>query len=197
MLTRLHSAEFEVTDFNPTVAEDAIQGGRFDGTPEDEYSFLYAASDDATAVSELLLRDIPSDDRGVRVLLTTRLQGLRIGWLRTSQELQLVSLRSGTDLAAIGQDPWLTTASADEYEMTRLWGAAIRGSAPWAHGLTWRSRREPEGFAYILFGDRCPEAFLEEAVRGTPLQLTERNLESGFGGLYLDEILSRYRVTLM
>ena len=58
VLTRLHSAQFGVTDFNPTVAQDAIQGGRFDGTPEDEYTFLYAASDDATAVAEALLRDI-------------------------------------------------------------------------------------------------------------------------------------------
>ena len=197
VLTRLHSAEFEVTDFNPTVAEDAIQGGRFDATPEDEYAFLYAAGDDATAVSEALLRDIPGDDRGMRALLTTRLHGVRIGWIRTSQELQLVSLRSGTDLAAIGQNPWLTTASADEYGMTRLWASAIREWAPWAQGLTWRSRREPEGFAYILFADRCPVRCLEEAVRGMPLQLAERNIGSGFGRLYVDEILTRYRVSLM
>ena len=197
MLTRLHSAQFGVTDFNPTVARGVFAGGRFDATPEDEYAFLYAAGDDATAVSEALLRDIPIDERGARLLPASRLSGLRIGWLRTTRALQLVSLRSGADLAAVGQDPWLTTASADEYEMTRRWAAAIRGWAPWAQGLTWRSRREPEGFAYILFGDRCPDACLEEAVRGTPLQLTERNIESGFGRLYVDEILTRYRVTLM
>ncbi len=197
MLTRLHSAEFEVTDFNPTVAEDAIQGGRFDGTPEDEYTFLYAASDDATAVSEALLRDIQSDDRGVRALLTTRLHGLRIGWLRTSHELQLVSLRSGADLAAVGQDPWLTTASADQYEMTRRWATAIRGWAPWGQGLTWRSRREPEGFAFVLFGDRCREGSLEEAADGLPLRLGERNLAPGSGRIYIEELLARYRVVLM
>ena len=197
MLTRLHSAEFDVTDFNPTPAEDPIQGGRFDGTPEDEYAFLYAASDDTTAVSEALLRDIPTDERGARSLLTTRLRRRRFGWLRTTCELQLVNLRSGVDLAALGQDTWLTTAPASEYGITRRWAVAIRDWAPWAQGFTWRSRREPDGFAYVLFDDRGAGMCLEEAVEGMPLRLDERDLYSGFGRLYLEELLGRYRVTLV
>ena len=72
------------------------------------YSFLYAADDDATAVSEVLLRDLPLDERGARLLPRARLRNLRIGWLTTNRDLQLVDLRSGRDLAAIGQDTWLT-----------------------------------------------------------------------------------------
>ena len=197
VLTRLHSAQFGVTDFNPTLARGVFAGGRFDATPEDEYAFLYAASDDATAVSEALLRDIPSDDRGVRALLTARLRRLRIGWLRTSQELQLVSLRAGVDLAAIGQDTWLTTAAATEYAMTRRWAAAIREWAPWAQGLTWRSHREPAGFAYVLFDDRCPDGCLEEVVDGPALPPGDRNLTSGPGRLYVEGLLVSYRVALM
>ena len=63
-LTRIHSADFDVTGFNPTVARSDLRGGRFDSTPDDEYAFLYAAADDATAVSEALLRDLQIDDRG-------------------------------------------------------------------------------------------------------------------------------------
>ncbi|MDE0643266.1 MAG: hypothetical protein OXH95_03865 [bacterium] len=51
-LTRVHSAKFGVTEFNPNVAVRHLRGGRFDATPGDEYSFLYPADDDRTAVSE-------------------------------------------------------------------------------------------------------------------------------------------------
>ena len=195
MLTRFHRARFGVTDFNPTVARGVYSGGRFDAILGDAYPFLYAADDDATAVSEMLLRDIPSDERGDRFLPAARLRGLKIGWIRVTRELELVSLRSGADLAAVGQDTWLTTTA--EYAVTRQWASAIREWAPWAQGLTWRSRREPDGFAYLLFGDRCPEACLEEAVQGMPLRPAERDLESLLGRLHLEDLLSRYRVTLM
>ena len=197
VLTRLHSAQFEVTDFNPTVAQDAIQGGRFDGTPQDEYAFLYAASDDATAVSEALLRDIPIDERGARLLPASRLRELRIGWLRTTRELQLVSLRSGVDLAAVGQDTWLTTAAAADYAMTRRWATAIREWAPWAQGFTWRTHREPAGFAYVLFADRCPVGCLAEAVDGALFSPADRDLSSGTARLYIEGILVSYRVVVM
>ena len=196
-LTRLHSRRFGVTDFNPTLARGVFAGGRFDATPEDEYAFLYAAGDDATAVSEALLRDIPIDERGARLLPASRLSGLRIGWLRTTRALQLVSLRSGVDLAAIGQDTWLTMAPAAEYAMTRRWAAAIREWAPWAQGLTWRSHREPAGFAYVLFADRCPVGCLEEAVDDPLLPPADRSLASGPGRLYVEGLLVSYRVALM
>lgn len=65
VLTRIHEAQFDVTEFNGTVPA-RNRGGRFDSSPQHEYAFLYAASDDQTAVSEALLRDIPTDERGVR-----------------------------------------------------------------------------------------------------------------------------------
>lgn len=195
-LTRLHSERFEVTEFNPTVARRARIGGRFDASPGDEYAFLYAAGDDPTAVSEALLRGIPSSERGSRVLPGTRLRGLRIGWLRTSRELELVSLRSGVDLAAIGQDTWLTSAPLSEYPMTRRWAAAIRDWAPGAQGLTWRSYREPAGFAYILFADRCPEGSIEEAVDGMLLPPAHRYLDGGPGRAYVEDLLAAYRVVV-
>lgn len=195
-LTRLHSERYGVTEFNPTVARRARTGGRFDASPGDEYAFLYAASDDPTAVSEALLRGVPSDERGSRVLPEVQLRGLRIGWLRTTRDLEFVSLRSGVDLAAVGQDTWLTSAPLSEYPMTRRWAAAIREWAPDAHGLTWRSYREPAGFAYILFADRCPAGSIEEAVDGMLLPPADRNLDDGLGWAYLEELLATYRIVL-
>ena len=196
-LTRIHSAEFAVTDFNGTVARHPLRGGRFDATPDDPYGFLYAADDDATAVSEVLLRDLPLDERGARLLPRARLRNLRIGWLATTRDIQLVDLRSGRDLAAIGQDTWLTTGPASDYELTREWASAIRDWAPWCSGLTWRSHREPEGIAFILFEDRVPRDCLAEVSAGVPLMGDDQRLDDGIGRLYVERILENYRVALV
>lgn len=174
-----------------------IGGGRFDATPEDQYSYLYAASDDPTAISEALLRDVPFNDRGHRILPRAKITGRSIGWLRSTAPLQLVSLRSGEDLAAVGQDGWwLTTCPAAEYPDTRRWAHAIRRWAPWAAGLTWHSRWEPGGFAYVFFEDRCPDHIFEEAVDDMPLPERDRALDAGEAETYLRQILLRYRATL-
>ncbi len=196
-LTRIHSTSFGVTQFNPTVARSDLLGGRFDATPGNEYAFLYAAEGDATAISEALLRDLPIDEYGARLLPRARLSRLSISWLRTTLDLELVSLRSGRDLAAVGQDTWLTASPAAEYVMTRRWASAVRGWAPRAGGLTWRSHREPEGFAYVFFDDRCPEGCFEEVTDGLPVPPGDRNLGAGAARLYIEEILASDRVALM
>ena len=55
MLKRLHDAAFRIAAFNPIVARDTLEGGRFDGTPEDPFAFLYAAGDDVTAIAKARL----------------------------------------------------------------------------------------------------------------------------------------------
>lgn len=196
-LTRIHSAQFAVTDFNPTLARHPLRGGRFDAMPDNPYGFLYAASDDATAVSEALLRDLPLDERGARLLPRTRLRNLHIGWLTTDRDIRLVSLRTGRDLAAIGQDAWLTTCPASDYELTRAWAPAIRDWASWCGGLTWRSHREPEGFAYVLFEDRVPDDCLAELSTSVLLTDEGQRLNDGIGRLYVERILETYRVALI
>lgn len=196
-LTRIHSSLFGAAEFNPTVANSPFAGGRFDSTPGDEYAYLYASEDDATAVCETLLRDLPADDYGSRILHETRLTGLRISRLRTTCDLELVALRTGKDLAAVGQDTWLTTAPASKYAATRQWATAIRAWSPWAAGLTWRSHREPDGFAYIFFSDRCPSGCFEEDEHNLPFPPQDRDLGGGPARLYIEEILTSYRVVLM
>ena len=196
LLTRIHSAQFPVGAFNPTVAREQLRGGRFDSTPEDPYAFLYAAGDDPTAVAEALLRELPIDERGRRLLPRLRLGGLRIGWLRTTADLAITRLRSGRDLAAIGQDAWLTAGPASEYEMTRRWASAIRGWDKKAAGLTWRSRLEPDGTAYVLFSDRGAANALEEQQHGMPLPAGERDISGGAARRYTEAILTEYRTVL-
>ena len=195
-LTRVHSSAFGLLQFNPTIAHNKLRGGRFDATDDDPFAFLYAASDDRTALSEALLRDLPPTDRGARVLPQAQIADSRIGWLAATVDLRLVSLRSGLDLAVLGQDTWLTTGPARDYALTRRWAAAIRRWAPWCAGLTWRSRREPDGFAFVLFADRCPPDCLVEVTEDAPLPIDQRRLDQGLGKRYLEQILLGYRVVL-
>lgn len=196
-LTRIHSVRFGVTEFNPTVARSPFAGGRFDAIAADQYAFLYAAADDRTAISEALLRDLPIDERGACLLPRVRLSDLRISWLVTTLDMQLVSLRSGQDLASVGQDAWLTVAPATEYPVTRRWASAIRAWAPRAVGLTWRSLREPAGFAFVFFSDRCPPGAFVESTHDLPVPTGEQDLDTGPARVYVEEVLVRYRVALM
>jgi hypothetical protein len=196
-LSRVHSLDFAVDEFNPRIADEHWGGGRFDATQEDTYSYIYAASDDATAVCETLLRDLPSDDRGSRLLVKASVRSRCIGWLATEEDMNIVSLRSGADLGAISQDTWLVQAPSSEYGFTRRWAHQIRAWAPWASGFAWHSRLEPEGLAYIFFGDRCgAQPFRVLDYDDVPLPPSDRRLDTGPGNVYLRSILQRYRVAL-
>ena len=200
VLVRIHDRAFAADAFNPTLAPSGpggrLRGGRFDATARDAFPFLYAADDTATAFSEALLRDLPADPRGARILSAAQLANRQVSRLSTQMPLPLVTLRSGRDLAAIGQDTWLTTASRPDYPLTRQWCSAIRRWAPWAQGLTWRSNREPDGFAYILFGDRCPPRCLAPAPPGTQPLATAQPLDAAAGLHHLEDLLDAYRIVL-
>ena len=81
--------------------------------------------------------------------------------------------------------------------MAGRWALAIRDWAPWAIGLKWRSRREPQGFIYVFFGDRVPRGCLKEVNEGLPLPAGDRRLSAGTARLHVEEILASYRVAMM
>jgi len=195
-LTRIFTTHFGATGFNPTLALVG-RGGRFDATDEDVYAYLYAASDDRTAVSETLLRDLQFDDKGRPILPKGALAGRSIGWIRTTSAARLISLRSGADLRAVAQDAWLTTCSSADHGDTRRWAHAIRRWAPTACGFVWHSRLEPDGYAYVFFGDagRCPDGLFVEEVDDVPLPPDDRLLSDGLALAYVREILADYGVT--
>ncbi len=151
---------------------DPRWAGRFDPTPECPYSYCYAAFDDLTAISEVLLRDVGF--AGPERFLTERdVAGRRLTILETRKALWLVSLVDAADLAAACQDSWLVHAGSPEYRITQRWAHWLRGSvAPdgtEAAGLTWVSKRAPGGRAALLFGDRCAESVLSSSFGERPL----------------------------
>ena len=197
-VSRVHSSEFAATSFNPRLAESPFKGGRFDGTPDDPTPFLYAAEEDAAAVAEALLRDVPFDTQP-RILGRARIRNKCLSWIRSTRDLHLVRLVDGEDLAQVGQDIWLVTCESNQYQATRVWAQAIRRWAPWCEGLVWRSRREPRSLDYIFFEDRMgPEGspFEEVVDPGGQLALGDSRLDQGLGQVYLEGIVLRYAITL-
>jgi hypothetical protein len=158
-LWRVHDRKYCAGSFNPVRADPLFGGARFDATETDRYSFYYGALGQETALAETLLRDLPSDERGTRLLTGAALAGRQLSGLTLTRDLELVSLLDGKALGVIGQDAWLVTASGPEYAQTRAWGHWLRGHATWAHGLIWNSLRDPGRPVVVLFGDRLAAAF--------------------------------------
>ena len=197
-LWRVHGRRYSARCFK-TVPSDSLYGGaRFDATPADPYPFYYAALDEATALAETLFRDLCPDEYGQRVLPGPALTGRQLSGLTLTRDLELVSLIDGKDLAAIGQDTWLVTASGSQYAQTRGWGHWLRAQTPWAHGFVWDSLRDRGGMAIVLFGDRLAASFGMDYERVLLHEVPELAVDLDDPGAadWLDALLESYRVTV-
>ncbi|MFD0429569.1 RES domain-containing protein [Streptomyces zhihengii] len=110
-----------------------------------------------------------------------------LSFLRLAADVEVVSLMAGAELAAVAQDSWLVHAEGAEYPQTRDWGHWIRrGTAPWAQGFVWPSKREPSDRVAVLFEDRF----------GVPPRWSRRGRNvstSGRGGeRWLNGVLAAY-----
>lgn len=191
LLWRVHRQRRQAAAFKPVGSDAHFGGGRFDSTTGSPYPYLYAAFDQETALLETLVRGIPFDDRGRRLIRRATVAGYRMSAIRVTCDLKLMSLVSTRDLAAACQDEWLVHAGPAEYPQTRRWGQWLREQAPWAQGFRWPSRWHLGHDALILFGDRCPAGALA-GVPGTAMDLDDRA-----GAAWLNERLAPYRIRIM
>jgi hypothetical protein len=188
VLWRVHRRSRGVCEFKALESDQVFGGGRFDSTDNDPYSFLYAATDQDTALLETLVRGIPFDHRGWRRIRRVNVAAQRLSPLQTTRELTLISLLTAADLAAVRQDEWLVQADPPAYPQTRRWGHWLRAQADWADGFVWPSRRNLGHRAFVLFGDRRPDG----ALREKPGEATD--LDDVAGADWLNDRLARYRV---
>ena len=196
VLYRVHQTRYPAEAFNPMPTHRYYGGGRFDSTDDDHYPYLYAGQTVEVAITETLLRDLPSDDTGKGLLSSTKVRGRRISAITTAVDLTLVSLRSAVDLRAVAQDTWLTMCDPRDYAQSRHWAHWIRGHARSAAGYVWRSRRDPTDDAYVLFGDRCPAGALQPIAHPDVPAGDEAEFDSARGRRSLRRRLVPYRVNL-
>jgi hypothetical protein len=189
VLWRTHEKDFADQLFNEEQSHPQFGRGRFDGAPPDEYPYCYAGLSNTTALMERFLRGVPFNERGERVLRRVAVAGHQLSTLELLDDLQLVSLQSQQDLAAVRQDSWLIHAEAPEYSKTSAWAHWIRQLAPTAAGMIWPSKRDIDGRAVVLFGDRCGTLVLPGLDE--PIDLATAD-----GAAYLNQELAMYKVTI-
>jgi hypothetical protein len=196
-LWRVSSRPYSARSFKPTLTGLAA-GARFDGSADDPYPYYYSALDQTTAVAETLLRNLIPDEEGRRLVPLAALAARQLSGLTLTRDLNLISLISGEDLGAVGQDAWLVGGPGADYEHTRKWGHWLRGQATWAHGFIWESLRNRGGLAVVLFGDRCAADFGAGYERVLLHEVTELtvDLDEKDGTAWLREVLKNYRVTI-
>jgi hypothetical protein len=197
-LWRVHRHRYPAQAFNSTRVDPLFGGARFDATDADPYSYYYAALDENTALAETLLREPHRDEWGYHAVPRREVARRQISGLTLTRDLDLVSLISGEDLAAVAQDASLVTATGPEYAQTRGSGHWLRGQAKWAHGFIWESQRNRSGLAIVLFGDRCAQDFGSGYEQVLLHEVTELaiDLDDEAGANWLNEQLRRYRVTV-
>jgi hypothetical protein len=197
-LWRVHKQSRGPRSFNPMPVDPLFGGARFDATPDDQYPYFYAALDENTAVIETMVRDLELDEEGYRAIQRPALANRVLSGLALTRDLELVSLVTGPDLGAIGQDAWLVTAPARDYPQTRAWAHWLRDQAPWAHGFIWSSLRDPGGRAIVLFGDRCAADFGRDYQAVLLHEVPELAvvLDDKDGIAWLNRILEPYRVVI-
>lgn len=197
-LWRVHGRKYGARAFKDKSSDPLFGGGRFDATDADSYPFCYVALDETTAVAETLLRDLPWDDGGTRRLTRAAVDQRQVSGLTLICDLELVSLITGQDLAAVAQDDWLVTVKGPEYAQTRGWAHWLRRQAPWAHGFIWSSLRDRGGLAIVLFGDRCAATFGDKYERTLLHEIPELavDLDDSAGAEWLNRRLAPYRTAV-
>ncbi|WP_119580654.1 sigma-70 family RNA polymerase sigma factor [Streptomyces europaeiscabiei] len=174
-LFRVHNKRRPSTMFN-MCPSNVFMGGRFDGTTEDPYPFLYAALTPTAAVADTLLRPGFNPD-GSRLVPSAAVVDRQLARLRITSALHLIDLTTVTSLLAVGATSELVLS--DDLVRTRAWSSVLRQNNPWADGLLWPSRRSFGDHLVVLFGDRgAPYALIEDT--SSPLESCVNELLAGF-----------------
>jgi hypothetical protein len=122
---------------------------------------LYAAATEGTAVAETLLHDIPASggilpyDKYARTVMA-RLQVAR------PVRVGILPGRGLRRLKVTAAD--LTASGAETYPETVKWAHAAHDAE--FDGLVWMSRLCNDAKAYVFFGDRCHDAFIQDSTFG-------------------------------
>ncbi|MDQ3152493.1 MAG: RES family NAD+ phosphorylase [Actinomycetota bacterium] len=190
MLWRVHRQKDEPTDFTKYHGNRRFQYGRFAGSAADPYATWHASQDIATILADILLRSTQVSPTGYRMVRRVAVTGQRASALSTLMELELVSLRSAPDLAAVAQDVWLIHAEDIDDPMIRRWASWIRSRATSAVGFIWPPRLASQHHLVVLFGDRCSAGLFD------PEPITQIDLDDESGAAWLNWVLRPYRARI-
>jgi hypothetical protein len=129
------------------------------GTPA--IPVLYAAATEEAAVAETLLHDIPVSGGILPYGTYARTVMARLQLVRPVRVGILHGL-GGRQFKVTAAD--LTAGGAETYPETVKWAQAAHEAQ--FDGLVWMSRLCNDAKAYVFFGDRCDDAFIQDSTFG-------------------------------
>lgn len=143
--------------FNPGVG-GSTRFAYFEAPP---VPVLYAAETENAAVAETLLHDIPANGG---VLPYAQYSGKVMARIETTRPIDVAVLHGlGLRRLKVTAND-LTASNATSYPETVEWAHAARRAG--LDGLVWMSRLCNDAKAYVLFGDRCADAFTQDPTFG-------------------------------
>ncbi len=142
------------TVFNPGPGAPTRFG--FFGRPV--VPIMYAADTEEAAIAETLLHDIPVEGG---VLPYAAYSTKALARLEVTRDLRLAGLH-GMGLRRLKASPQdVTSSPASTYLDTVNWAEAAHGIG--LDGMVWMSRLCNNSKAYVFFGDKCADAFAQDA----------------------------------
>jgi hypothetical protein len=157
----VHRSGKPAHEFQQPRLVNGFGGNRFDSVGRNGYPYLYGSPDCGTALAERFVRDLDFSVTATRILPRKALQTQTASVVRTTTDLNLLSLVTGPDLAAVGQDSWLSSARGHDLELTRRWAVWLRDRVRWAQGFVWQSSVDLPKPTVVLFGDACGATAVE------------------------------------
>lgn len=153
VLQRIHSNQFRSNQFNP-----GPRGvGRFHFFGDPMVPVLYLAETREAALAETLLHDVPI--RAPATLPRSIYANSVLAGLKLKRKLRIAEF-FGLGLRALGiEATQLTDTPMENYPQTRKWAHAAHTAG--FDGIGWMSKRDNSARAYMLFGDKVQEDFLE------------------------------------
>ena len=156
VLWRTHRGGETALRFDPPSV-DVFGGRRFDGTWRSPHRCCYASFERATAIAEEVLPAFDVSPVVPRYLTRETLADLHLSAVRVNDDLRLLRLVTGQDIAAVQAGTWLLSERDGHYPAIREWAGWFREQGDWA-GIVWTSMFDMPKTTVVLFEDRCAGA---------------------------------------
>jgi hypothetical protein len=164
---RIHDKKFGGTDFHPGGSGNA-RFSPINDSSSAAIPTMYGGSTLDCALMETAFHDVPYTDK-LKTIDKNKLAELAYSTVTSTVDLTLADLTS-TALRKMGiTRTQLIETEKNAYQLTRPWAEQIHDQNKSIQGMTWVSRQDDTGRAYILFGDRIPADALVQKSSSQPV----------------------------
>jgi RES domain len=173
-LHRIHRPVFAADSFNPCAGSPSRFAPLYDAAGTCVPT-MYVGNNFTCALHESIFHDVPLT--GTKSVRNSLLDEFVYSILVPQQDLRLADLTT-SGLMKIGAPRALTECEPSGYHETVEWACTLRRDNPALGGLLWVARRDNEGRAMVLFGERVAAGVLVVQHGPIPLRYFETEIDN-------------------